>query len=218
MERADVISMSDKKSMNSKKSKTAKENKIKLGPIPYLYPIPIVLVGAKVDNKPNFEEVGDVAIMGINPALVCISSGQDHHTNKGIIEFQSFSINIPNTKMLIETDYCGVVSGKQVDKSQLFDVFYGELENAPMIHQCPVNLECKVIREFLIKHRQIFIAEIVQTFVSDKYVFEENERKKVADLTQLDPIIYALDNRYYSVGKQIGTGYKEAKKLRKKNY
>jgi flavin reductase (DIM6/NTAB) family NADH-FMN oxidoreductase RutF len=41
-----------------------------------------------------------------------------------------------------ETDYCGIRSGKEVDKSKIFDVFYGELETAPMINDCPVTAEC----------------------------------------------------------------------------
>ena len=188
--------------------------KVKLGQVPYVYPIPIVLIGALVDGKPNFEELGDVAVMGINPAIVCISSGNDHHTNKGILEHNTFSINFPTTKMLALTDYCGTVSGKDVDKSNLFDVFYGDYENTPMITECPVNLECRVIKEFSVQHRQIFIAEVVQAYINEEFVTEENDRKIVADLTKLDPIMYALDNRYYKIGEPIGIGYKESKKLK----
>jgi len=199
-------------SINQKSDLNGK--KIKLGQIPYVYPIPIVLVGALVDGKPNFEELGDVAVMGINPAIVCISSGSDHHTNKGIIEHGTFSINFPTTDMLAITDYCGTVSGKDIDKSELFDVFYGDYENTPMIKKCPINLECKVIKEFSIQHRQIFIADVVQAYVNEEFVSEENGRKKVADLTKLDPIMYALDNRYYKIGEPIGIGYQESKKLK----
>ncbi len=190
-------------------------DKVKFGQIPLVYPIPIVLTGALVDGKANFEELGDVAVMGIKPAIICISSGKDNHTNKGILEHGTFSINFPTTKMIAETDYCGTVSGKDVDKSQLFDIFYGELETAPMIKECPVNLECKVIKEFLVEHRQIFIADVIQAHVSKEYVTEENGRKKIAEMTKLDPIIYALDNKYYKIGEPIGEGYKESKKLKK---
>ena len=190
--------------------------KVKFGKIPIVYPIPIVLAGALVDDKPNFEELGDIAVMGINPALICISSGKNHHTNKGILEHEAFSINFPSTDMMAVTDYCGVVSGKNIDKSVLFEVFYGDLETAPMIKKCPVNLECKVIKEFSIQHRQIFVADVIQAYVSDKFVSEVDGKKKIADLTKLDPIMYALDNKYYKIGEPIGQGYRECGEYKKK--
>ncbi|NHJ86263.1 MAG: flavin reductase family protein, partial [Asgard group archaeon] len=141
-------------------------NKIKLGKTPLIYPVPMILAGSLVHGKPNFELLGDVCILGIKPAIICISSGNTHYTNIGILEHQTFSLNIPNTKLISKMDYCGTVSGKDVDKSELFDVFFGELETAPMIKECPVNIECKVIKEFSIEHRQIFVAEVIQTYVN----------------------------------------------------
>jgi flavin reductase (DIM6/NTAB) family NADH-FMN oxidoreductase RutF len=183
--------------------------KVKLGTTPLIYPIPIILAGANVHGKPNFVTLGDVGLMGINPPLVFISSHRDHHTNIGISENQTYSINIPTTAMLAVTDYCGIVSGKEIDKSVLFETFYGELETAPMIEQCPVNLECKVIKEFSIQHRQVFIGEVVQSYVDEGFVIEQNGRRNIADMTRLDPILYALDNRYYRIGASIGVGYQE---------
>ncbi|MFX0207841.1 MAG: flavin reductase family protein [Candidatus Hodarchaeota archaeon] len=187
--------------------------KVKFGKTPLIYPIPIVLAGAVVDGLPNFETLGDVGIMGLNPPLVYISSHQKHHTNQGILEHETFSINFPPTALLIKTDYCGTVSGKDVDKSQLFDVFFGELGTAPMIRECPVNLECKVIKEFSIQHRQVFVGEVIQTYVNEEFVAESEGRKRIADMRKLDPIIYALDNRYYKIGEPIGVGYQESKKF-----
>ncbi len=188
--------------------------KVKFGKVPLVYPIPIILAGALVNNQPNFETLGDVGIMGIKPPLVYISSGQNHYTNKGILENKTFSINFPTTNLLVKTDYCGVSSGNDVDKSQLFNIFYGELETAPMIRECPVNLECKVIKEFTIQHRQIFIGDVVQSYVSEDFVIKSEESQIIADMVKLDPIIYALDNRYYKIGEIIGTGYQESKKFK----
>jgi len=102
----------------------------------------------------------------------------------------------------------GTVSGHSTDKSKLFDVFYGETGSAPMINECPVNIECIVIHEVNIKHRQIFF-EVIQTYVNDEYIME---KKRPVDLIKLDLIIYSLDNNYYSIGKIIGEDYKEASK------
>ncbi|MFX1500300.1 MAG: flavin reductase family protein [Promethearchaeota archaeon] len=189
-------------------------DKVKFGKVPLIYPVPIILTGALVNNRPNFETLGDVGIMGIKPPLVYISSGQNHFTNQGILEQGTFSINFPTTQLLIKTDYCGVASGKNVDKSKLFNIFYGDLKTAPMIRECPVNLECKVIKEFSIQHRQIFIGDVVQSYVNKDFVIKSEEDQKIADMTKLDPIIYALDNRYYKIGEIIGTGYQESKKFK----
>ncbi|MCW3981217.1 MAG: flavin reductase family protein [Candidatus Bathyarchaeota archaeon] len=187
--------------------------KVKFGKIPIVYPIPIVLAGALVHNKSSFETLGDVGIMGINPAIVYISSGKDHYTNLGILEHGTFSINFPQTELLTRADYCGTVSGHDVDKSQLFDIFFGELKTAPMIQECRVNLECKVIKEFCIEHRQVFVGEVAQAYVNEEFVIYRQKRPGIADMRRLDPIIYALDNRYYRIGEPIGVGYEESKKL-----
>jgi flavin reductase (DIM6/NTAB) family NADH-FMN oxidoreductase RutF len=188
--------------------------KIMVGAVPLVYPIPIVLAGANVRGKPNYVTLGDCGLMGIKPPLVYISSARDHYTNPGILENGTYSINLPSTQLLAKTDYCGMVSGREVDKSALFETFYGELGTAPMICECPVNLECRVLQEFSIQHRQIFVGEVVQTHVNQEFVAERDGRLVIADLTQLDPIIYALDNRYYRIGEPIGVGYGEGKKLR----
>jgi flavin reductase (DIM6/NTAB) family NADH-FMN oxidoreductase RutF len=188
--------------------------KVKLGSLPYVYPIPITLVGANVDGKPNFETIGDTGLMGINPPLVFVSSHRDHYTNIGILANRTFSINFPTTAMLTRVDYCGTVSGREVDKAALFEVFYGETGTAPMIAECPVSLECRVLQEFSVQHRQAFVGEVVQCFASQEFVGEQDGRKVLADLTQLDPILYALDNRYYRIGGPIGIGYQEARRMK----
>jgi len=188
--------------------------KIKYGQIPLIYPIPIILAGSLVEGKPNFSTLGDVGIIGINPPILYISSEQSHHLNKGILENETFSVNFPQTSLLPEIDYCGIVSGRDVNKAEMFSVFYGELENAPLIKECPVNIECRVIKEFSIQHRQVFIGEVVQVHVSEQYIKEIDGKKRIANMKDLDPIIYALDNRYYRIGDIIGKGYNEYKKLK----
>lgn len=188
--------------------------KIKLDkPIPLIYPIPITLVGALVQGIPNYACIGDTGLMGINPPLIFASSHANHHTNKGILENQTFSINIPATNLLAETDYCGIVSGRDADKSALFTNFFGELETAPMITECPVNIELRLVKEFSIQHRQIFVGEVAATHINEELLAEVDGRKQLPALSRLDPIIYALDNRYYKIGEQIGTGYTEGRKF-----
>jgi hypothetical protein len=92
-------------------------SKRRIGAIPYLYPVPIVLVGSMVEGRANYATVGDCAIMGIRPALVAISLGESHFTTRGILDTGSFSINVPTVELLSLVDYFGSVSGNDVDKS-----------------------------------------------------------------------------------------------------
>ena len=182
-------------------------------PLPLIYPIPIVLAGALVDGRPNYATIGDTGLMGIKPPLVFISSHVNHHTNGGILAHKTFSINVPTTRMLTEVDYCGIVSGADVDKSALFSNFFGELETAPMIEECPINLECRLVKEFSIEHRQVFVGEVIATHIDSSLLLHEGERVSLPSLTAVNPILYTLNNQYYQVGANIGVGYHEGQSL-----
>jgi flavin reductase (DIM6/NTAB) family NADH-FMN oxidoreductase RutF len=119
---------------------------------------------------------------------------------------------MPKTGNLALVDRFGQVSGRDVDKSQYVESFFGELETAPMIESCPVAIECRVLHEVSVEHRRIFIGAVAQTHVDEGYMTEDGD-PKVASLQKLDPILYALDNRYYRVGAVIGEGYKEGRNL-----
>ena len=117
--------------------------KVKTGAYNPLPVVPIVLVGATVNGKPNYIPVGFVNGVNIKPPIVYISLNNKHHTPQGIIENGTFSINIPSANYVIETDYCGLVSGKNADKSNIVTTFYNELKTAPMIEEFPITAECR---------------------------------------------------------------------------
>ena len=66
--------------------------------------------------------------------------------------------------LITETDYCGLVSGRDADKSGVFDLFYGELETAPMIVQCPICIECKLLDVVPLPSHNLFLGEIMATY------------------------------------------------------
>ena len=117
--------------------------------------------------------------------------------------------------MMAEADYCGVASGSKINKADLFSIFYDPegLPVLPLIEECPVNLACKVVSHFTLEHRNIFVGSVVQTYVNESCFTEQDGKQILADLTVLDPLIYALDNRYYRIGSPIGTGYQEGKQI-----
>ena len=196
-----------------RKDREALLSKVKMGQIPLVVPVPIALVGSYVERRANFMEVGDVGIAGIKPALVMVSLSQGHHTMSGIRAAGSFSVNIPSTAMLDRVDACGMVSGRDVDKSAWFDVFDSEKLQVPLIRECPVNLACELAHEIQVEHRCVLVAKVVECLVDEVLLEAEGSGRKIKDLTLFDPVLYGLDNRYYRIGEAIGEGYKEGQEV-----
>ena len=119
--------------------------KRELGNKSFLYPYPVTILGTKVNDKPNFMTLAFIGIVNANPGMVAFGCGKHHYTNNGIKKTMTFSINLPPTDMIKAVDYIGCVTGNKVDKSRLFKIFYGKLGTAPMIENCPLCLECKVL-------------------------------------------------------------------------
>ena len=137
---------------------------IKAGPI--LFGAPVVLCGSHVKGKPNFNVLGNFGIISIEPPnpIVYISSQSNHYTNIGIRENNEFSVCFPIREILARTDYCGVVSGHKVDKSQIFKVQYGILKNAPLIKECNICFACKVTQQLKVGGMEVFFGEIIEKF------------------------------------------------------
>ncbi len=176
------------------------------GAVQLFAPSPIVLVGTLLDGKANFTTVGDVAIMGVRPPLIYISLHTRFCSTAGIRQNGFFSINVPPAGLVQRVDQCGVLSGWNSDKATLFTVITGET-GAPLIQECPLNLECRVINEFAVQHRQGFIGEIIETHVDEDVLVDTANEHMVVDTARLNPILYGLDNYYYRLGERIGEGY-----------
>ncbi len=179
-------------------------NKIELGPKAFLYPMPVTLVGANVDSKPNFLTIAFCGIVNAQPPIISVSLNKRHFTHRGIKESGTFSVNIPSADMVKITDYCGIVSGHEVDKSGLFEVFYGKLGTAPMIRECPINLECRLVDVIDFEIDTAYIGEIVEAYTEPQYM---NNGK--LDIARVDPMVFATHERgYWKVGEYIGQAWK----------
>lgn len=186
---------------------TLPKRKIRVGP--YLYPMPVVLIGANINSKPNFMPLAWTCIAEHKPPMILVSSSQTHLTNEGIKENECFSVNTPSEKMIIPTDFCGLKSGRDFDKSEVFNVFYGDLEKAPMIDNAPLNLECKLIHTVdLNKGHDIFIGEIVNAYSEDKYL-----TNGIPDMKKMNTFLFSMnDNNYWKIGEHLGRAWSIGKK------
>ena len=183
--------------------------KTKLGAKNCLYPMPTTLVGATVMGKPTFITIAHVGIMDLGS--VSLGMNKIHYTNAGIKENGTFSVNIPSIEMVKETDYCGLVSGKNVDKGELFEVFYGELKTAPMIAECPINMECRLIQTVDFPRHDIFVGEIVETYCDESCLTDG-----VVDFSKVEPILFVMnDKSYWKLGERLARAWHVGKGLRK---
>lgn len=181
--------------------------KKKLGPQALLFPMPAVLVGATVGEKPNFMTAAWCGIAASKPPAVSVGLQKVRHTLKGIVEQGTFSINVPSASLARQVDFCGIYSGARRDKSELFHVFYGALKTAPLIRECPVGLECKVIQSLDLKSHELVIGEIIETYVSEDCVTDGKP-----DPEKIDPLIYTTGvMQYRRLGEVVGQAFNMGK-------
>lgn len=111
--------------------------------------------------------------------------------------------------MVRETDYCGLVSGEKIDKSDLFEVFYGELGTAPMIKECTLNLECRLTETLEFPTNYFFVGEIIATYSEEKYLTQGKP-----DIKKMEPLLLTMpDNSYWTVGDYAGAAWEIGKSL-----
>jgi len=175
-----------------------------IGPGTFLYPMPVVIVGANVGGKPNYLAVAWCGIIHDGPPMIVMCLGKSHYTNPGIRENGTFSVNIPSGDMAEATDYVGMKSGKEVDKSKLFENFYGKLGTAPMIKECPLSLECKLVDTLDYGGpEEIFVGEIIECYADERCLTDGKP-----DVRKIDPISFAPgDDGYWRLGERIGDAW-----------
>jgi len=180
--------------------------KVKLETRNFTYPMPVMLVGTIADDRVNFMPVAWMSRASYTPPMLTVAINKRRFTPQGIQTTKTFSVNIPSVDLLVKTDYCGLVSGRKVDKSKVFEVFFGELKTAPMIKDCTLCLECKlfdVYKQLPVDY--VFFGEITNIYGEEKYLTEGKP-----DIKKMNPIILAMpDEKYWTVGEHVGNAFKD---------
>jgi flavin reductase (DIM6/NTAB) family NADH-FMN oxidoreductase RutF len=185
---------------------------INLGSAIPAYPMPVSLVGTHVNGKPNFMAVAWFTMVSYKPPRIAIALGKSHYTNSGIKENETFSLCLPSEDMVEITDYCGIVSGKNADKSGIFDLFCGELKTAPLISNCPLSMECKLVEIVESGLNEIFIGEIMGTYTEEKFMTEGK-----LDFRKMKPLLLShQDTTYWRLGEPLARAWNIGKKYKVK--
>lgn len=180
-----------------------------------LYPLPAVMVS--VGNKQGETNIIAVAWTGTictNPAMVYISVRPERYSYQMIKESGEFVINLTTEKLVKATDYCGVKSGRDVDKwkeMNLHQVKAETLEYSPLILESPVNIECKVVEIKELGSHHMFLANVTAVHADEAYLNEQNK----FELNNTGLLAYS-HGEYLGLGKKLGTfGYSIRKKTKK---
>ena len=171
-----------------------------------LYPLPVVMVSlADRDGKPNIITIAWAGTICTNPPMVSISVRPERYSYPILKETGDFVINLTTKELAYATDYCGIKSGRDVDKFREMGLtpLQGEQVKAPLIGESPVNIECRVRQIMPLGSHDMFIADVVAVHADEKYM-DENHK---FHLEKAEPIVYS-HGAYLVCGEQLGTfGY-----------
>ena len=174
------------------------------------YPIPAAMVSCGTMEKSNIITVAWTGVINTNPAMVYISVRPERYSYEIIKKSKEFVINLTNEQLAYATDWCGVKSGKNVDKFKEMHLTKQKANfvNCPMIEESPVSIECKVKEIKKLGSHDMFIAEILSIDAEEIYI----DKKGAFDITKCNLITYA-NGKYFTLGKQVGKfGYSVQKK------
>jgi flavin reductase (DIM6/NTAB) family NADH-FMN oxidoreductase RutF len=182
--------------------------KVKTGAQTLLYPMPAVLVGAMVNDKPNFMTAAWCGIAASTPPAISVGLRRARYTFEGVEATGTFSINVPSAGQAQIVDYCGIYSGHRRDKSEIFQVEFGDLKTAPLIAECPVKHECKVIHTLDLNSHILFVGEIMESYVNEDCISDGKP-----DPAKIDPLIYCTGTtQYHRLGETVGKAFSIGKK------
>lgn len=165
-----------------------------------LYPLPVVMVSCnRKGEKPNIVTVAWTGTICSDPAMVSISVRPERYSHDIIEETGEFVINLVTKDLTYATDYCGVRSGRDVDKFKEMNLtpLPSKMIDAVGIEESPVNIECKVVEVKKLGSHDMFIAEVVNVTVDDRYMDENNK----FNLNDSDLVAYS-HGEYFTLGEK----------------
>ena len=139
-----------------------------------LAPVPVAMVSCGDEVNSNITTIAWTGIINSEPPLVYVSIRPTRHSYSIIKESGEFVINIPDEELVVAADFCGTKSGKEIDKFKGAKLTKekAQIIKAPLIKECPINIECKLKEIKHLGSHDMFIGEIVAVNADDKYIKE----------------------------------------------
>lgn len=176
-----------------------------------LYPVPAVMISCgRINEKPNIITVAWAGTICSDPVMLSISVRKERYSHDIIAQTGEFVVNLVTKDLVFATDYCGVRSGREVDKFKDMKLTPCAMPHitAPGIEESPVNIECKVTEIKELGSHDMFLAQVVGVSVDEKFMDEKGK----FHLNQTGLVSYS-HGEYFELGKKIGKfGYSVQKK------
>lgn len=168
-----------------------------------LYPLPVVMVSCgNISGKYNIITVAWTGTINSNPPMCYISVRKERFSHKLISDTREFVLNLTTEDLAFATDWCGVKSGRDVDKFREMKLtpVPAQVVKAPLIAESPLSIECRVTEVKELGSHDMFIAEVVAVDADDSLIDKTTGQFQ---LNHAGPITYS-HGKYYSLGKKIG--------------
>lgn len=189
--------------------------KKQLGPTTNLFPMPAVLVAVKTgEGSANILTIAWCGIVWGSPPMLALEIGARHYSTPFIEREGNFTVNIPRSSQVVGVDYCGMVSGsKDPNKPATcgWTMIPSTKISSPLIAECPLNFECRVVRKVEAVKGAFYLAEILETHVDEDVLVSG----KTVDASLLDPLIFTPDGAYHKLGERIAKAWDVGKALKK---
>lgn len=189
--------------------------KKQLGPSDAFFPVPPALIVSGKEDEANIITVAWFGIVSSSPPTIGISLHKNRYSLELIRKTKEFTVNIPSSSHYKEVDFCGIVTGRKTQKFKKTGLTPIESVKvgAPIIKECPYNIECKVSHEMMTGKWALVLGEIVETHI-DQDKCDDSKRAKI-DIFKVDPLIYCAEVReYWGLGHFLGYGFNAGKELK----
>ncbi len=170
------------------------------------------------NNRPNVLNVGACGWANVKPPCVQVSIRDIRYSHRAIVERKAFTVNIPSEDQWREADYAGMASGRDTDKFEGlgFTAMRGDLVDAPMILECPVNFECRLRGSVELDSNTLFIGEVLDVKV-DEHVIDGDWGPNIR---RIKPMVYWAKwgwkgEAYHSIGSELGKVFTQKTKPEK---
>lgn len=177
--------------------------KRRINPATLLNPLPLCLLTCQGEGSaPNILTVAAIGICCFDPPTIGVALRPSRYSHGLIKESGEFVVNVPNRDLLRQVDLCGSISGKDQDKFSAAGLtpLPGEMVRAPLIKECPINLECQVRQIMTLGTHDLFLAQVVATHMDEECLDEVGKWRG----ERLQPLAYHLLSReYWSLGERL---------------
>jgi len=181
--------------------------KTTIEPQGFLVPLPATMLSCqKPGEKPNIITLSWVGVFCSEPPLLGVGIRPSRFSHHIVKDTGEFVVNLPSEEQVRQTDYCGHISGRREDKFQEcgFTPMKGKKVSAPIIQECPVNIECKVTQSMVVGTHELFLGEIVAIQIDETCLNEEGK----VDIARVKPFVYVPTSMQYvgGIDKVLGLG------------